>query len=440
MAPSSDDRDRNFETALARHFRASAQPETTPASPSCADIEALATYHEGGLSPEQRSLWKTHVQGCARCQEVLAQLAATDAIPLDVAGNDAEENLDKQKIAGPPVVLKPRKPTLWRWAAPAGAIAAGLLVWITVRENKPVQISEVHDRKEASSAPLVATPKPPEPESKTTANEQQPVAPKPSAIAGAAGVVQQKRDSNRAARVSVVPSMPTPTGRERTAENSANLYATAPPQPEVRNRTDAAAKDLKEKAPAFLPPAAAPAPPDASEVSAMSETVEVEAAPAVPLQTAKSATGNPSDRIALQKQELPLNGRNSQALVLLTKGVGGVIIAAPQGSVEWRIGAAGLVEHSSDAGATWTLQSTGVVADLLAGSAISDKVCWIVGRSGTILRTTDGGAHWSKLPPPIIDDFASVFAVNARQATVSPANGTYQTKDGGATWKKLAPE
>jgi len=77
---------------------------------------------------------------------------------------------------------------------------------------------------------------------------------------------------------------------------------------------------------------------------------------------------------------------------------------------------------------------------LLAGSAPSDKVCWIVGRAGTILRTADGGAHWVKVRPPIVDDFASVFAVDARQATVSPAQGTYQTMDGGATWKKLAPE
>jgi hypothetical protein len=438
MAPSSDDRDRNFETALARHFRAGAQPETTPASPLCADIEALAAYHEGGLSPEQQVLWKTHIEGCAHCQGILAQLAATDAIPIDVA-----DKSEKQKTAGLPTVLKPRRPTLWRWAAPAGAIAAVLLVWITVRENKPLQVSEVSSRKEASSVPQIAPPKPAEPESKTpTANEQQLVAPKPSASAGAAGVLQKKREPNRAAEISAVPSIPAPASRQRTAENSVNLYATAPPQSEVGDRTDAAAKDLKEKAPGLLPPAAAPAPapPDASQASAVSETVEVEAAPAVSLQAANSATGSSSDRIALQKQELPVLGRNNQALVLLTKGGGGVIIAAPQGSVEWRIGAAGLVEQSSDAGATWTLQSTGVAADLLAGSAISDKVCWVVGRAGTILRTTDGGAHWSKLPPPIIDDFASVFAVNARQATVSPANGTYQTKDGGATWKKLAPE
>jgi len=436
MAPSSDDRDRHFEKALARHFRAGGQPQAFSASPSCADIEALAAYHEGGLSPEQRILWKIHVQGCPHCQEILAQLQATDAIPLDVAAN-----LEKRKNTRLPVAFKPRRPALWRWATPAAALAAGLLVWITVRENKPLQVAEVRNRKEASSTPLVATAKPPEPESKTRAANEQLVAPKPSAIAGAAGILPQKREADRAARVSAVPSMPTPMSRERTAENSVNLYASAPTQPEVGDRTDAAAKDLQEKAPAFLPPAApAPAPAASPQVYSTAQTVTVETAPAARAKAGKSAAVNPPDRIALEKQEPPVLGGNSQALVSLTNGVGGVIIAAPQGSAEWRIGAAGLVEHSSDAGATWTLQSTGVVADLLAGSATSDKVCWIVGRAGTILRTTDGGAHWSKLPPPIVDDFASVFAVNAGQATVSPANGTYQTKDGGATWKKLPPE
>jgi photosystem II stability/assembly factor-like uncharacterized protein len=63
-----------------------------------------------------------------------------------------------------------------------------------------------------------------------------------------------------------------------------------------------------------------------------------------------------------------------------------------------------------------------------------------VGRDGTILLTTDKGKHWKKVTPPTEDDLRSVFAVNARQATVSLANGTFQTTDGGATWSKLPPE
>src|SRR5713226_2448440 len=101
MAPISDDRDRSFEKALARHFRAQAQAEASWAPRSCADMETLAAYHEGGLAPEQASFWKTHVQDCPRCQGIVSQLAATDAIPFGVA-----HNLEKQRAASVQV-LKP---------------------------------------------------------------------------------------------------------------------------------------------------------------------------------------------------------------------------------------------------------------------------------------------------------------------------------------------
>jgi photosystem II stability/assembly factor-like uncharacterized protein len=129
-----------------------------------------------------------------------------------------------------------------------------------------------------------------------------------------------------------------------------------------------------------------------------------------------------------------------KAEMRLANSIAEVTISAPGAHVSWRVGQAGIIEFSSDAEKTWILQPSGVISDLLAGSATSDKVCWIVGRAGTILRTTDGGAHWQKMRPPIQDDFRSVFAVDARQATVSPANGKYQTTDGGITWHKLPPE
>jgi photosystem II stability/assembly factor-like uncharacterized protein len=44
------------------------------------------------------------------------------------------------------------------------------------------------------------------------------------------------------------------------------------------------------------------------------------------------------------------------------------------------------------------------------------------------------------LRAPVQDDIRTVVAVDARRATVSLTNGSYQTTDGGATWNKLAPE
>src|SRR5205823_4157901 len=105
--------------------------------------------------------------------------------------------------------------------------------------------------------------------------------------------------------------------------------------------------------------------------------------------------------------------RQSTALVLAnSKSL--ATISAPNGKSVWRVGSSGLIERSVDTGATWDLQTSGLMTDLIAGSAPSDTVCWIVGQAGTILRTTDGGAHWAKVDPPVQGNFTSVFAVNAQ--------------------------
>lgn len=433
MAPISDDRDRSFEKALARHFRARAQAEASAAPRSCADVETLAAYHEGGLAAEQMSLWKTHLQDCPRCQGILAQLAATDAIPFGVA-----HNVEKQRAAGVQV-LKPRRPAPWRWAAPAGALAAGLLVWVAVRESQPPQIAEV--RKDAASAAKLPVPTPLVAESKTQdANEEQSAQTR-SAETAVGGVLQPKREPSHSGRVAGVPSRPPVASGAQTSENLVTGYSGTLAKSDVGDKAAAGAREFKEKAAAdsFSRPVtpAVPAPEVSSNTQAFAE-----AAPESAVSSAKPVPGRPPAPAALQqKQEMSGMSRlrEKQAMVL-ARSLSAVTIAAPGNAVQWRIGAAGIIEHSADNGATWTLQTSGVITDLLAGSAPSDQVCWIVGRAGTILRTTDGGAHWVKVRPPLIDDFASVFALDARQATVSSVQSTYQTMDGGATWNKLAPE
>lgn len=126
--------------------------------------------------------------------------------------------------------------------------------------------------------------------------------------------------------------------------------------------------------------------------------------------------------------------------MLLANDKSPVVIATPNKKVSWRVGRAGSIERSEDAGATWSLQTSGAVSGLLAGSAPSDSVCWVVGQLGTILRTLDSGQTWTKVQAPVAEDIRSVFAVSAQQATIFTAHATYQTTDGGATWTKLAPE
>jgi len=161
MAP--DERDRRFDKALARHLRSA-----VPASQggSCPDSETLAAYHERSLLPEELNSWKEHIVGCANCQNILAQLEATDEISLPAAEREevlakrsepviAARNVEafpaapapgqSQRTAGAAPPKKSRRALLlrgarWQWLAPAGAIAAGLLVWIALHENQPLPL------------------------------------------------------------------------------------------------------------------------------------------------------------------------------------------------------------------------------------------------------------------------------------------------------------
>lgn len=106
-------------------------------------------------------------------------------------------------------------------------------------------------------------------------------------------------------------------------------------------------------------------------------------------------------------------------------------IESPNPLVRWRI-VPQAVERSTDAGGTWTSQITGTA--LTAGDAPAPSVCWLVGPDGLVLLTIDG-ENWQerRLPEPV--DLVSVDADNARQATVTAADGRrFATTDGGATW------
>jgi Photosynthesis system II assembly factor YCF48/Putative zinc-finger len=435
----SDDRERSFENALASHVRASSSAGV-PGNP-CADAEMLAAYHHGSLPPEQIASLKTHVTTCSRCQEILALLEATDEIPLAAA------DVPGTAVAAAKSAVHPfpaRKPTLWRWVAPAGALAAALLVWVAVQENNSVRLA-----KQGSSVDLT----------QTQIAKARPASPPPVTPPSLDATEKREAPSPDAFRAShaVSPSQITPAPRQRA-------QSPAKEKDSLKSRRESPAGAIADRSSDTSPK---PVTPPASEQSLQSlaprggtETVNQDAAN----QLAKTDEA----RTELAQAELErksANDKHAAALFRsapsaptmaaaaldpslgetgvmrrLASNIGAVTVSAPGRRVSWRIGQAGVILFSPDAGKTWIVQPSGILTDLLAGSAPSAKTCWIVGRSGTILRTIDGGKHWRKVNPPTQDDFRSVSAVDARQATVSLANGSYQTTDGGATWNKLPPE
>jgi len=112
-----------------------------------------------------------------------------------------------------------------------------------------------------------------------------------------------------------------------------------------------------------------------------------------------------------------------------------VIVAAATGRmVRWELGPGGRIWRSMDAGSTWKELTSGVSADLAAGSAPSATTCWVVGAAGTVLVTTDG-ERWTRRPFPLTVDLVAVEASSSRAAILTTRDGRrFETLDGGLTW------
>jgi photosystem II stability/assembly factor-like uncharacterized protein len=107
----------------------------------------------------------------------------------------------------------------------------------------------------------------------------------------------------------------------------------------------------------------------------------------------------------------------------------------PRPPARWRVRAGTIVERSIDQGITWEPIATDSAATITAGAAPTPVVCWLVGRGGLVLLMTDN-QHFVRVKFPEEVDLAAVTAPNARQATVTTADGrVFVTTDAGATWR-----
>lgn len=473
MAP--EDRDRNFDKAIARHLRsdgASSDSATRAEGArlqreACPDTETLAAYHERSLLPEELNSWKEHIVACAHCQELLAQLEITDDIPLHAADEvevfamaDAQHMASALKIESIPRAAVRTKVqhasrlssgVRWRWLAPAGAIAAGLLVWIAVHEQKPTfpiapEIKEAKNQ-EPAPPPLAHTadlpaaapsPRQTPPKSGYKSDEM---------ASSTARAELDNREQHRVAELNKRDVLAKPSvdeeGRLRKdakRDSSANLILN-----DKQADLDAKVADgavggaLKQKAEAQTQtanaqlqnqnnayPAKVPGPAPLNQAEA---SKKLRAVPA-----ARAAIAAPPPQ---PSAEDTVSGHLAGASTEMVMVSDSRMIIAPGSMFVWRPGRAGLIEFSPNGGRSWIRQSSGVAVDLLTGAAPSDKVCWIVGRVGAILLTTDGGEHWKLASSPLKEDLGGIRATDALHALIWNARGTkyFATSDGGLTWQ-----
>jgi hypothetical protein len=160
---------------------------------------------------DELARWKEHISACEACQEALALVETTEkqlaedwegqrvpvaessAVPAILAANTAKQNA---QAATSPVAIFRRRPALLRWAIPLGAVAAGVLVFIGIYEQRAAKMAQnsetVLARREAPAAPSLMRD---QPQSKA----QEPVESKDQELATAERSVQKKEKAILAA-------------------------------------------------------------------------------------------------------------------------------------------------------------------------------------------------------------------------------------------------
>jgi hypothetical protein len=413
----------------------------------CPEQETLAAYYERSLDTAERARVEIHFSQCSRCREQLAAMVRAEAEPQP----------------------KPRGAWLldWRLLAPVAAAVLLVIVWGAHRRTP------VRTLARSPATPLVAMNKTEQALEATARRDALSATPlSHSAVENPPNGTSPLPDANMTALTS--PAAPVLAGRnavsllenQRAQKGVALSGVSGGAAGEMLSKERGAAQTQGQQFPRALArvvaaPAAAPTPPPQASHAEVARATEFEAQGAQAREvsenkkmpaaqqgqvnaahesvTVQSATAEaPEASSALTQQGAPASeGRHATDLVVLDVERPATIIKTPDPKVLWRMAGAGLIERSTDGGATWQRQLPSHNAQITAGAAPSRKICWLVGRDGTILLTKDG-MRWKKVVPPAPLDFTAVTAQDGSSATVTAASGQkFSTENSGKTWKPI---
>jgi hypothetical protein len=486
-----EERDQQFERALARHLR-----NSSPDS-ACPDPETLAACHERTLPLDEMARWKEHIMSCARCQQTLALVEQSEHVPAE-EWEDQNVPVETEQAAAPmnvrtaadgpfqeeaplpaakPVqnvtpIVKARARRPLRWAVPLGALAAAVIVWVGIHEHS-LQRSRVDDSVEVAQNQRAPQAPAAVPQSTTQTNTEEPqekalneearakrvpppyhtspehsrdqlAANKPS---GAANELDYKQDKNQkdiggiVAGGKIATLKPTSPQTRESAQNSWAASTQITPGVAGGNAgtgaQDGEKQEQKKKAPSRTDQFAAgePQPPAPKR----SEAVNVEAPQQPPEQPQSAAAETVEVQSEASKVVSGFALRKGAFLQTATRDRR--YIVTPDEHQAWRVGDQGAILRTTNFGKSWKAQNSGVTVDLISGSAPSRDVCWLIGKAGTVLLTTDGGKHWKQVSAPALGDLGSIIATDALHASVRDTAGrkSFTTTDGGETWTPANP-
>ena len=353
------------------HLLRDALQSRVPAAPSqeCLDAETVAAWADDALGRDERQAAEAHAADCARCQAVLAAMAAT----MPQATRRSWWRLPAM-----------------RWLVPLTVATAGLLVWVNV------------PRQELAPAPATVLrqgrPEPPQSPADAAANAQ----PQASFLAEAKPAADARRNKESSAMLDKAEESVAPRSRNenRAAPAKALSESINSPAatPQVTTALPAAPVPAPERSAAES--AAPPAAPSVALQRSMAGSAAVMRAPAAMFDarpsTALIVSSNPNSvwRIVANGAVEHSTDRGSTwelqrtgVAVMLSGG------ASPSPSICWLVGPQGTVLLTTDA-RSWRRLAFPEAVDLLSVRAADDKMASVTTSDGRTFTTTDGGQTW----------------------------------------------
>jgi hypothetical protein len=421
--------EQNRDRAVERLLRSTRHE--TDAPQACVSAELLAAWSEGTLARGEARAVEAHASECDRCQAMLAAFARAEPGP----GRAAEPFWHGWRL---------------QWLAPAAAVATALAVWVAVPRERPApdqaktvaggrttpgqprpgaDVAGVDDRANPAEAavrpPTIAAPP----------RESAPAASGQESRRGDPAAGRRDRDRSLGAAgnppVGGVPDKSAARKEEDRAVEDGRAAANPPSAPSNQIGSTAAKDAARREAGDVSTAASAAVPSDTSgQLSAAPPAAAAPPPPAAPV-TSSAAPARPLQATAEQALRLNRFEANSARVAFS--------VVSPDAVHRWRIDAAGQLQHSSSAGATWQDISLAAPDVLSGGMSPTGSVCWLVGRNGAVWLTSDGLRFDRRAVPQAID-LISVRATDHRRATVAASDGrSFVTTDGGVTWAPAAP-
>ena len=104
-------------------------------------------------------------------------------------------------------------------------------------------------------------------------------------------------------------------------------------------------------------------------------------------------------------------------------------------SLGWMCGDAGLILQTTDGGANWTTQNSGISSGIMGIDFINANEGWACGYLGTILHTSNGGNTWTAQTSNTGNLLYDIHFFDAQNGWACGHLGTIlTTSDGGANW------